>query len=158
MGSELSSETYPILDEMTNFDPGVWRDTVAVPPNGRTRIWVQYKNYTGKTVLHCHFLAHEDTGMMSTLFIGSPDEITVSPAPGFGEWRDFHRHIVRHHLPLLVGCGVGILLGMALLALLVCSLRGFSETERRSAKDYYYYHSVVHMNEVKTNAVSKALD
>mmetsp|Transcript_2016 Transcript_2016/g.3774 ORF Transcript_2016/g.3774 Transcript_2016/m.3774 type:complete len:749 (-) Transcript_2016:701-2947(-) len=158
MGSELSSETYPILDEMTNFDPGVWRDTVAVPPNGRTRIWVQYKNYTGKTVLHCHFLAHEDTGMMSTLFIGSPDDVAAA-SPGLGEWRDFPRHVVRHHLPLLIGCGVGVLLGMALLALLVCSLRYFSETEQR-ARDYYYYHyhSVVQMNEVKTNAVSKALD
>jgi hypothetical protein len=33
-----------------DFDPHAWRDTVIVPPNGRARIWVQYKNYTGKTV------------------------------------------------------------------------------------------------------------
>ena len=50
MGSELSVERYPVLKHVMEFDPTVWRDTVVVPPNGRTRIWVQYKNYTGKTV------------------------------------------------------------------------------------------------------------
>lgn len=67
MGSELSTEEYPVLKAVMDFDPYAWRDIVVVPPNGRARIWVQYKNYTGKTVFHCHFLAHEDTGMMSTL-------------------------------------------------------------------------------------------
>ena len=71
MGSELSTTKYPVLEAVMDYDPKVWRDIVVVPPNGRARIWVQYKNYTGKTVFHCHFLAHEDTGMMSTLFIGS---------------------------------------------------------------------------------------
>lgn len=75
MGSELSIEKYPVLKHVLEFDDQTWRDTVMVPPNGRTRIWVQYKNYTGKTVIHCHFLAHEDTGMMTTLFIGPPDWI-----------------------------------------------------------------------------------
>lgn len=56
MGSELSTETYPVLKAVMDFDSKMWRDTVVVPPNGRARIWVQYKNYTGKTVLHCHFL------------------------------------------------------------------------------------------------------
>ena len=59
MGSELSTERYPVLKSVLDFDPFAWRDTVMVPPNGRARIWVQYKNYTGKTVFHCHFLAHE---------------------------------------------------------------------------------------------------
>ena len=75
MGSELSVETYPVLKHVMEFDDTVWHDTVIVPPNGRARIWVQYKNYTGKTVFHCHFLAHEDTGMMSTLFIGPQDYV-----------------------------------------------------------------------------------
>mmetsp|Transcript_33295 Transcript_33295/g.80503 ORF Transcript_33295/g.80503 Transcript_33295/m.80503 type:complete len:233 (+) Transcript_33295:1836-2534(+) len=73
MGTELSMEEYPVVKSVLDFEPGMWRDTVAVPPNGRARIWVQYGNYTGKTLFHCHFLAHEDTGMMSTLFIGAPD-------------------------------------------------------------------------------------
>jgi hypothetical protein len=56
MGSELSVEKYPILKELLDYDPNVWRDTVVVPPMGRARIFVQYKEYTGKTVFHCHFL------------------------------------------------------------------------------------------------------
>jgi len=100
MGSELSTEKYPVLKTVLDFDKDAWRDTVVVPPNGRTRIWVQYKNYTGKTVFHCHFLAHEDTGMMSTLFIGPQDE--------FFEWRE--------HLELLLIAGV-IILGSLVLCL-----------------------------------------
>lgn len=75
MRSGLSVDKYPVLKHLLEFDPHAWRDTVVVPPNGRARIWVQYKNYTGKTILHCHFLAHEDTGMMAILFIGAPNEI-----------------------------------------------------------------------------------
>jgi len=50
MGSELSTERYPVLKHVLEFEPRTWRDSVIVPPNGRARIWVQYKNYTGKTV------------------------------------------------------------------------------------------------------------
>lgn len=56
MGSELSVEKYPVLKELMDFDENVWRDTVVVPPMGRARIFVQFKEYTGKTVFHCHFL------------------------------------------------------------------------------------------------------
>ena len=68
MGSELSTTKYPVLDAVFNHDPKMCRDTFMVPPNSRTRAWVQYKK-----VLHCHLLAHEDTGMMATLFIGQKD-------------------------------------------------------------------------------------
>jgi len=133
MGSELSVEDYPTLAEVMNFDPEIWRDTVVVPPNGRARIWVQYKNYTGKTVLHCHFLAHEDTGMMATVFIGSPLVLF--------KWRD--------HIPLLLGCGVGIVVGIAV-AILACSIY--------RSKDPEHYYSVVGMNEAKARAISKTMD
>ena len=43
MGSELSTEKYPVLKSVLDYDPDIWRDTVMVPPNGRTRIWVQFK-------------------------------------------------------------------------------------------------------------------
>jgi hypothetical protein len=135
MGSELSTDEYPTLAEVMDFDKDVWRDTVIVPPNGRARIWVQYKNYTGKTVFHCHFLAHEDTGMMSTLFIGNPDVLF--------KWRD--------HIPLLLGCGIGIVLGIAM-AILACLLFR-SKTEREEQ-----YYSIVGMNEAKVRAMSKTVD
>jgi hypothetical protein len=132
MGSELSTEKYPVLKELLDFQPDVWRDTVVVPPNGRTRIWVQYKEYTGKTVFHCHFLAHEDTGMMATLFIGPPDYVF--------HWMD--------HIQLIVGIIVGVIIAISsITAYLFCR----SESEK-SMKEYYT--SVVTMNELK----SKTLD
>lgn len=133
MASELSTEKYPVLKELLTFDENVWRDTVVVPPQGRARIFVQYKEYTGKTVFHCHFLAHEDTGMMSTLFIGPPDEIF--------EWRD--------HIQLMIGVAVGTILGAILLLVGINTCRSESE---KSMKEYYY--SVVAMNDLK----SKTLD
>ena len=129
MGSELSTEKYPVLAEVMNFTENVWRDTVVVPPNGRTRIWVQYKNYTGKTVLHCHFLAHEDTGMMATLFIGPPDYVF--------HWED--------HWQLIVGLVIGALVGMALLWTSISYIKAEGD---RSVRDYYQY-SVVAMNDLK---------
>jgi hypothetical protein len=124
MGSELSVDTYPVLESVLDFDPHVWRDTFMVPPNGRTRIWVQYKNYTGKTVLHCHFLAHEDTGMMATLFIGKKDWV-FRP---------------REHIQWIVGCTLGIA---------ITSI--FVYAKRRHVQGESY--SVVSMNELKSKVV-----
>jgi len=133
MGSELSVETYPVLGPVLDFDPDMWRDTVIVPPNGRTRIWVHYKNYTGKTVMHCHFLAHEDTGMMSTLFIGVPEPTL---------WRV----VLVEHWEIVLGAGVGVLLTSVLL--LVCG--GVVQGRRRRSSDVY---GAVPMNELKSKAM-----
>eukprot|EP00929_Paragymnodinium_shiwhaense_P068928 TRINITY_DN34764_c0_g1_i1.p1 TRINITY_DN34764_c0_g1~~TRINITY_DN34764_c0_g1_i1.p1 ORF type:complete len:662 (+),score=68.29 TRINITY_DN34764_c0_g1_i1:65-2050(+) len=47
-----------------------WRDTVIVPPMGAVKIWIRFRpDMKGKTVAHCHFLAHEDTGMMMNILI-----------------------------------------------------------------------------------------
>jgi FtsP/CotA-like multicopper oxidase with cupredoxin domain len=126
MGSEISTEKYPALKAVMDFDPDAWRDTVVVPPNGRTRIWVQYKNYTGKTVFHCHFLAHEDTGMMSTLFIGPQDYVF--------RWED--------HIQLLAGVATGVLLTSILLL-------GYFAVIQKKAKPY----TPVAMNELKSKTV-----
>lgn len=126
MGSELSTTKYPVLKHVMDFDENVWRDTVVVPPSGKTRIWVQYKNYTGKTVLHCHFLAHEDTGMMSTLFIGPQDYV-------------FH---FEDHMQTIFGICFGIL--FAAIVSIVLSLR-------KGEKAVSY--EPVAMNELKSKAV-----
>ena len=132
MGSELSTDKYPVLKSVLDFDPKAWKDTVIVPPNGRARIWVQYKNYTGKTVFHCHFLAHEDTGMMSTLFIGPQDYVF--------RWND--------HLPLIRGIAVGIIVASVILYI-QCTVRKTFGGTSTSAN-----YEAVAMNELK----SKALD
>lgn len=46
-----------------------WQDTVSIPPRGQVVIRTHFTDYTGKTVLHCHILNHEDAGMMAVLEI-----------------------------------------------------------------------------------------
>jgi FtsP/CotA-like multicopper oxidase with cupredoxin domain len=45
------------------------QDTASIPAKGRLVIRMHFGNYTGKTVLHCHILNHEDEGMMAVLEI-----------------------------------------------------------------------------------------
>jgi FtsP/CotA-like multicopper oxidase with cupredoxin domain len=44
-------------------------DTVNVPTRGEIVIRIHFTEFTGKTVLHCHLLNHEDVGMMAVLDI-----------------------------------------------------------------------------------------
>ena len=60
------------IDALKTIDhPNQWRDTMIIPPKGYLRVWSRmYSKRVGKTVLHCHFLAHElDFGQK---FAGSP--------------------------------------------------------------------------------------
>ncbi|MEU3188246.1 multicopper oxidase family protein [Streptomyces sp. NPDC006923] len=45
------------------------QDTANVPARGRIVVRNHFLDYTGKTVLHCHILNHEDGGMMAVLEI-----------------------------------------------------------------------------------------
>ena len=62
----------------TALEPqNMWRDTVFIPPWGSTIIWQRFgitlsNAWEGKTVFHCHFLDHEDQGMMAAFLIGDP--------------------------------------------------------------------------------------
>ncbi len=57
--------------------PGEIWDTFYVPPKSSTEgedygsitIRLRFKEFTGKSVHHCHFLSHEDTGMMQNFTI-----------------------------------------------------------------------------------------
>lgn len=58
-------------DDTVSFEPPyVWQDTIALPKvtNPATTKSVQirhrFEDYTGGYVIHCHFLGHEDRGMM----------------------------------------------------------------------------------------------
>lgn len=69
----------------TNLMPsGMWRDTVFIPPFGYTIIQSRFgesKAWTGKTVYHCHFLDHEDQGMIAAMIIADPDDPSTQAAP-----------------------------------------------------------------------------
>ena len=53
-----------------------WRDTVIVPAFGNVTIWQCFDAkdenrtiFSGKAVFHCHFLDHEDTGMIHNMVL-----------------------------------------------------------------------------------------
>jgi FtsP/CotA-like multicopper oxidase with cupredoxin domain len=50
-----------------NFAIGRWQDTILIPQFGSVTIRTRFQNYTGPFVNHCHFLAHEDQGMMQVV-------------------------------------------------------------------------------------------
>ncbi|EFN50741.1 hypothetical protein CHLNCDRAFT_142543 [Chlorella variabilis] len=64
----LTSDTYK--DDGDTYSH--WRDTIIIPAYGEVKIWIRFdtlpKKYdlNGKTVFHCHFLPHEDTGMITS--------------------------------------------------------------------------------------------
>ena len=54
----------------------VWRDTVVVTDKKLVTIRVRYLDFPGKTVFHCHNLAHEDLGMMQNIeMVRTPAEL-----------------------------------------------------------------------------------
>lgn len=48
-------------------DENHYRDTATIPPFGSLTIRHQFLDFTGKYVMHCHILFHEDHGMMQVL-------------------------------------------------------------------------------------------
>ncbi|MET8632022.1 multicopper oxidase family protein [Streptomyces sp. NPDC004680] len=51
-------------------DPArAWHETVNVPRGRKLVLRIRFSHFTGRTVLHCHLLNHEDMGMMSVLDI-----------------------------------------------------------------------------------------
>lgn len=45
----------------------LWRDTVVVPRHERLTFRSRFLDFTGKTVLHCHMMNHEELGMMQVV-------------------------------------------------------------------------------------------
>jgi FtsP/CotA-like multicopper oxidase with cupredoxin domain len=45
------------------------QDVATVPAKGQIVVRIQFTNYPGKTVFHCHILNHKDAGMMAVLHI-----------------------------------------------------------------------------------------
>lgn len=46
-----------------------WKDTILVMPGERVRILVEFRDYAGLYLYHCHNLEHEDMGMMRNYLI-----------------------------------------------------------------------------------------
>ena len=96
-GRELSGFDVPDDDNGAQpVDPqfrglkNVWKDTIFVKSapgddlsNGQYQVTVRtrYQHFTGKFVLHCHILDHEDRGMMENVEIIKPGTLTIQPIP-----------------------------------------------------------------------------
>ena len=48
-------------------DTVTWRDVVNIPANGQVKVRVRFRDFTGRSVYHCHILDHEDQGMMGVI-------------------------------------------------------------------------------------------
>jgi FtsP/CotA-like multicopper oxidase with cupredoxin domain len=67
----------------TIFDPPIWMDTQNIPLNGSALIRMRFESFQGKSVFHCHFLNHEDEGMMSvTEFVDATPKTEIITADG----------------------------------------------------------------------------
>lgn len=58
---------FQMLD--ANGQPAEWRDTIIVPSGKTLQMRTRYERFTGRFVLHCHILTHEDLGMMQLVEI-----------------------------------------------------------------------------------------
>jgi len=50
----------------------VWLDTVTLPRNGSLTFRSRFLDYTGKFMLHCHMMNHEELGMMQVVEVYAP--------------------------------------------------------------------------------------
>lgn len=66
------------------LEPGTIKDTVWIPAKSKVVIRMKFKEFTGKSVFHCHILPHEDTGMMQNFLIrkrGAPIPAALAAGP-----------------------------------------------------------------------------
>jgi FtsP/CotA-like multicopper oxidase with cupredoxin domain len=64
------SVSSPLSPRRENFVPlsePIWCDTAIVPRNGSITFRSRFLDFTGKYMLHCHMMNHEDLGMMQVV-------------------------------------------------------------------------------------------
>jgi FtsP/CotA-like multicopper oxidase with cupredoxin domain len=88
----ISDYTLPFDVDKGTALKGIWRDTAIVPPYGylvikqcydagvRPSLGEDVSTFAGKFVFHCHFLVHEDTGLIRNIILSS----NASTAPTSG--------------------------------------------------------------------------
>eukprot|EP00966_Prymnesium_polylepis_P051808 1199776-Prymnesium_polylepis.1 len=75
------------------FEEGDWHDTLRMPrasgglaarfsrPKPTVRVRLQTDAFTGTVVMHCHYLTHQDQGMMATFAVRGAEGTPYAPAP-----------------------------------------------------------------------------
>ena len=72
--AEYQSKTAPYYGAI-----GEWRDTWPAT-EGRSTLRMKFEDYEGEYITHCHYLKHEDLGMMASFSVVNRDP-TMSPTP-----------------------------------------------------------------------------
>jgi FtsP/CotA-like multicopper oxidase with cupredoxin domain len=69
----LHGKQFRVIDRGGVSDNGYvdegWKDTVLLMPGERVRVLVNFADYPGMFLYHCHNLEHEDMGMMRNYFV-----------------------------------------------------------------------------------------
>jgi plastocyanin len=60
------------------LEPVWFTDTVPLPTGGDVVMRMLFPDFTGRFVYHCHFLRHEDSGMMGVIDVAAPVRISGS--------------------------------------------------------------------------------
>ena len=76
--------TFDTSGKQVTYPDPIWQDSVTLPnnknpgdpnnPQGEVVIRQRFEDYTGMYVLHCHFLGHEDRGMMLSVQTVCPNK------------------------------------------------------------------------------------
>ena len=62
--------TFQVLDRNGVAEPfRAWRDTVNLKQDETMRVAINFADFAGPRVFHCHIIEHEDLGMMGTLLV-----------------------------------------------------------------------------------------
>ncbi|KAH8048863.1 ATPase [Aureococcus anophagefferens] len=72
-------QTIDVEDE-TYFQVGDWHDSLAFEGGEDARVRMSVDTFTGKMILHCHILEHEDEGMMAVYDVRGDEGDVVSQA------------------------------------------------------------------------------
>lgn len=66
----LHTNHFQVISRNGRSEPfTAWKDTVLIPVGETVRIRIPFRDFTGKSVYHCHILDHEDLGMMGVVEI-----------------------------------------------------------------------------------------
>lgn len=69
----LHGKQFRVIEREGVFHDGYvdegWKDTVLLMPGERVRVLVNFADYPGMFLYHCHNLEHEDMGMMRNYFV-----------------------------------------------------------------------------------------
>jgi FtsP/CotA-like multicopper oxidase with cupredoxin domain len=69
-GQDVSETGEPATGDMQYADlKGAWKDSIFIKQDYTVVMRTKYQKFTGKFVLHCHILDHEDQGMMENVEI-----------------------------------------------------------------------------------------